>query len=119
MATVKFTLDAANPPNLTERERQSLDTLTPGDIEAKAATDLDNPPITEAEFDRARSASFVKHVRARTGLSQAEFARRFRINSARLRDLEQGRTACDSALLAYLKVIDHVPVVVEKVLAED
>jgi len=119
MAIVKFTLNPAKPPRLTERERQDLDAMAPEEIDARAAADLDNPPITDAEFDRARSAGVVKQVRARTGLSQAEFAKRFHINPARLRDLEQARTTCDSALLAYLRVIDRAPIAVEKALAED
>jgi len=56
-------------------------------------------------------------VRARTGLSQDRFAKRYRINVGRLRDLEQGRTRADSALLAYLTVIDREPEAVKRALA--
>jgi putative transcriptional regulator len=35
---------------------------------------------------------------------------------ARLRDLEQGRSQADSALLAYLTVIDEAPDTVRRVL---
>ena len=52
----------------------------------------------------------------RSGLSQTEFARAFHINVARLRDLEQGRSQADSALLAYLTVIDEAPDTVRRVL---
>jgi hypothetical protein len=34
-------------------------------------------------------------------------SRAFHINVGRLRDLEQGRTAADSALLAYPRIIDR------------
>jgi putative transcriptional regulator len=50
------------------------------------------------------------------GLSQARFSRAFRINVGRLRDLEQGRTMADSALLAYLRVIDQEPELVKRAL---
>ena len=56
-------------------------------------------------------------MRARRGLSQAAFARAYRINVARLRDLEQGRTRPDSAVLAYLAVIDEEPDAVRRALA--
>ena len=50
-------------------------------------------------------------------MSQAEFARTYQINLARLRDLEQGRTRPDSALRAYLTVIAQRPDVVTACLA--
>jgi putative transcriptional regulator len=59
----------------------------------------------------------VKRARRATGLSQSAFAERFRINPARLRDWEQGRTVPDSAALAYLAVIEREQKVVERVLA--
>ena len=46
---------------------------------------------------------------AASALSQTAFARAFRINVGRLRDLEQGRATADSALLAYLGIIDREP----------
>ena len=50
------------------------------------------------------------------GLSQNRFAKRYRINVTRLRDLEQGRTKADSALLAYMAVIEREPEAVERAL---
>jgi putative transcriptional regulator len=52
-------------------------------------------------------------------VSQRQFAEAFRINVARLRDLEQGRTQPDSAMLAYLTVIAREPEAVERALQED
>jgi putative transcriptional regulator len=40
----------------------------------------------------------------------------YRIGLARLRDLEQGRTQADSALLAYLTVIEKEPAAVRRAL---
>nr|WP_304191888.1 helix-turn-helix domain-containing protein [Phenylobacterium aquaticum] len=79
--------------------------------------DPDNPPLTEVELDRLESARRVRRARAATGLSQARFAAAFRINIGRLRDLEQGRTQADSALLAYLTVILTEPEAVARALA--
>lgn len=51
----------------------------------------------------------VRAIRKQLGLNQAEFASRYGIGLSRLRDWEQGRSWPDSALRAYLKVIqrDH------------
>jgi putative transcriptional regulator len=51
--------------------------------------------------------------------SQRRFAEVYRINVARLRDLEQGRTQPDSAMLAYLTVIEREPKAVARALREE
>jgi putative transcriptional regulator len=67
-------------------------------------------------LERIRAIQRVREVRAHTGLSQSVFARTFHINVARLRDLEQGRAKPDSAMLAYLAVIDREPEAVRRAL---
>lgn len=47
----------------------------------------------------------VKAIRARSGLSQSEFARRFGFSLRTLQDWELGRTKPPSAVRAYLAVI--------------
>lgn len=59
----------------------------------------------------------VKAIRKATGLTQQDFAVRFGFNLARLRDLEQKRTHPDSAIRAYLTVIQKNPEAVKKALA--
>jgi putative transcriptional regulator len=83
--------------------------MTDAEITAAAIEDANNPPLTKAQLARLQSARIVKSIRQRSGLSQAAFAKTYRINVARLRDLEQGRTQADSAILAYLKVIENDP----------
>ena len=63
------------------------------------------------------SAIDVKAVRRRLGLTQAQFARRYNLTLARVRDWEQGRSEPDGAVRAYLKVIACAPKTVEKALA--
>jgi putative transcriptional regulator len=116
MAIVRSKLDPKNPPKLSPKERARLDAMTEDEIEQNALSDPDNPPMTEEELARAVSAREVRRAREKTGLSQAEFAARFRINVSRLRDLERGRYAADSALLAYFRVIEHASKVVQKAL---
>jgi putative transcriptional regulator len=113
---VRFKLDPHAPPALTEAERARLAAMTDADITRGAEMDPDNPPLSPNELARVKTARTVRRVRARTGLSQARFAQVFRISIGRLRDLEQGRTTADSALLAYLKVIDQEPELVKRAL---
>jgi putative transcriptional regulator len=117
MPITRFQPDPKNLPKLTAAQRARLDAMTQEEIEAKAVGDPDNPPLTPDELERMTSARFVKSARQTTGLSQAEFAERYRINLSRLRDLEQGRTVTDSAMAAYLTVIAKNPKAVDKALA--
>jgi putative transcriptional regulator len=109
-------IDATNPPKLTRAVQARLDALTDAEITAAATSDPDNPPLTESELARLQAAATLRRVRAATGLSQSEFAVAYRINLARLRDLEQARTTPDSALLAYLTVIARAPKTVRRAL---
>ncbi len=109
MAIVKFTLDPANLPALTDKERARLDALTENDIETGAMSDPDNPPLTDDELERMVMARLVRRARSKTGLSQPKFARAYHFSVGRLRDLEQGRSQPDSAILAYLSLIEQDP----------
>ena len=112
----RFSLDRNAPPKLTAAEAARLDAMSEDDIMAAARSDPDNPPLNAEELARISAARRVRAVRTRSGLSQTEFARTFHINVGRLRDLEQGRTQADSALLAYLAVIDAAPDTVRRAL---
>ena len=114
----RFVLDPKAPPSMNAQALAHLDAMTEAEVEAAALSDADNPPMTDVDADRLASARRIQDVRRRTGLSQARFAAAFRINVGRLRDLERGRTRPDSALLAYLTVIDKAPEVVRKALAD-
>lgn len=59
----------------------------------------------------------VKAVREGLGLSQDEFAVRFGLDAASLRNWEQGRTRPDRAVRALFKVIEREPEAVERALA--
>ncbi len=54
----------------------------------------------------------VRAIREKTGLSQAQFARRFALSPRTLQQWEQGKQVPDSAVRAYLTVIDRNPVAV-------
>jgi putative transcriptional regulator len=112
----RFTLDPSNTPELSVAQRARLDAMTDAEITAAAEADIDNPPLSDLELGKVRSARIVRRARLQSGLSQAAFAKTYRINVARLRDLEQGRTQADSALLAYLTVIEKEPETVRRAL---
>ncbi len=77
-------------------------------IDLMLLSHTDGPALDKEEGPHA-SAVFVHRVRWHTGLSQSEFARTFRIDLERLQTLEDGAETADSALMAYLTVIDRAP----------
>jgi putative transcriptional regulator len=80
--------------------------------------------IAEGKVKPARVTTFkpsialeIRKIRAATGLSRAEFARRFALDPRALQDWEQGRRRPDRAARAYLTVIARKPKEVEEALA--
>jgi putative transcriptional regulator len=59
----------------------------------------------------------VKALRRRLKMTQEEFALRFNLSVARLRDWEQGRSEPDGAVRPYLKVIEREPKAVARALS--
>jgi putative transcriptional regulator len=88
---------------------RSIPPRTAAQIEAAAADDRDNPPLTSSQLAKLRRVPQVKTLRRALGLTQEEFAARYQIPVGTLRDWEQGRTEPDRAARAYLKVIAHDP----------
>ena len=78
-----------------------VDATTEAEIERQAASD-----DAEAAKD---AAAWVRRVRRRAGLSQAEFARRIGLSVATVRGWEQGKLVPQGAARALLRVIDRVP----------
>ncbi len=112
MAIVRYTVDVNKPPPLDAAalaRLARLDLLTEEQIEAAALSDPDNPPMTEDELERLSAVVAVRDARKSANLSQPQFAETFHFSLGRLRDLEQGRTKPDSAILAYLKLIARDP----------
>ena len=58
----------------------------------------------------------VRRIRAKLGMTQAQFAREFGFSIDTLRHWEQGRRMPDGAARAYLRVIDLAPKAVQKAL---
>ena len=90
--------------------------LTEEEINAAALTDPDNPPRTPEREKHLKRVPRVKVMRRALGLTQEEFAVRFRIPLGTLRDWEQGKTEPDQAARAYLTVIARNPKAVTEAL---
>ncbi|MFL6600458.1 MAG: helix-turn-helix domain-containing protein [Steroidobacteraceae bacterium] len=88
--------------------------MTEADIEARAASDPDNPPATREELSRMVLAREVRLTREKLGLSQPEFAARFHIGLARLRDFEQARSEPDFIVRVFLRMIYEDPAKVDR-----
>jgi putative transcriptional regulator len=84
--------------------------------ERHAAAVGDARPLSEADLKRMKRTPQAKIIRRALGLSQEDFADRYRIPLGTLRDWEQGRAVPDQAAKAYLTVIAHAPEVVREAL---
>jgi putative transcriptional regulator len=65
--------------------------------------------MTADEMDKACRVPRIKTLRRGLGLTQEEFAARYRIPLGTLRDWEQGRSEPDQPARAYLTVIARDP----------
>ncbi len=83
--------------------------LGEADIEAAAAGDLDNQPMTPERKGQLRPMPRVKTLRRALGLTQEEFSARYHIPLGTLRDWEQGRSQPDQPARAFLSVIARAP----------
>ena len=86
-----------------------LDALTDAEVRKAALADPDAQPLTKKQLAKMQRVSPVKRLRWKLGLSQAEFAERYRIPIGTLRDWEQHRHEPDQTALSYLKVIENDP----------
>jgi putative transcriptional regulator len=93
------------------------DRMTDEDIHNAALADPDGQPLTDAQLARMRRPTMVKRLRIELGLSQTEFAERFRIPVGTLRDWEQRRSEPNESMQAYLKIIAADAAFVERTLA--
>jgi putative transcriptional regulator len=103
--------DGPNPSN-----DPPLAPLSAEEIEAAAARDRENPPLTDTRLGQLRPIPRVKTLRRALALTQEEFAVRYHIPLGTLRDWEQGRSEPDQPAKAYLTVIARDPEGVERAL---
>lgn len=77
-------------------------------------TDAEDFDVTIEALDRAQRARLIRKTRTGLGLTQAEFATRFRVPVGTLRDWEQARATAPDFAIAYVRVIGLHPDMVAK-----
>ncbi|MGN6771893.1 MAG: helix-turn-helix domain-containing protein [Rhizobiaceae bacterium] len=77
-------------------------------------SDPEDFDVTGEALDRAQRARLIRKTRTELGLSQSEFARRFRVPVGTLRDWEQARATAPDFAIAYVRVIGQHPDMVAK-----
>ena len=115
--------DPGEPPIDTGTDWDAVNALTGEQVLAAAFSDPDAQPIppgSDEELDRLglKKLVSVKRLREYLGLTQEEFAARYRIPVGTLRDWEQGRKRPDAPARAYLTVIERDPRAVASLLGE-
>ncbi|ANB01455.1 DNA-binding transcriptional regulator [Ectothiorhodospira sp. BSL-9] len=103
MKTVRVRIDPAVPESLTSGriDTARVDATTEADIARQAAADE-----AAAMQDAAK---FVRRVRKRLGLSQAEFSKKIDVPLESIRNWEQGKRCPTGAAKSLLKVLDKAP----------
>jgi putative transcriptional regulator len=109
MSKTSFSRKRGASFRFTDKERKRLKDVSEAKAEAQAAADVDNPPLSEQQLRRMALAREVRLVREKTGLSQPQFAARFHIGLARLRDFEQARSEPDFVVRVFLRMIQEDP----------
>ncbi|MFN3834418.1 MAG: helix-turn-helix domain-containing protein [Glycocaulis sp.] len=79
--------------------------------------DTEDFDVTAAAMDRGQRARLIRKTRLGLGLSQTEFASRFRVPVGTLRDWEQARATAPDFAIAYVRVIGQHPDMVAKAIA--
>lgn len=107
---------------LSEKQKREIARAQSAPDETIDTSDI--PEIREIPAGAVRGKDFqpflaavdVKAIRTKTGLSQAEFAKRYGFNVRTLQDWESSGTPPPSPVRAYLTVIDRFPDLVAKAL---
>jgi len=79
--------------------------------------DPDDFDVSAEAMDRGQRARLIRRTRTALGLSQTEFATRFRVPVGTLRDWEQARATAPDFAIAYVRVIGRHPDLVAKAVA--
>lgn len=109
MSKTSFSRKRGASFRFTDKERKRLKDVSGAKAEAAALADTDNPPLSPQQLRRMALAREVRLVREKTGLSQPQFAARFHIGLARLRDFEQARSEPDFVVRVFLRMIQDDP----------
>lgn len=79
--------------------------------------DTEDRAVSIEGMERGQRARLIRKTRTDLGLSQAEFASRFRVPVGTLRDWEQARATAPDFAVAYVRVIGQHPDMVARAVA--
>ncbi len=79
--------------------------------------DPEDRHVTAEGMERGQRARLIRKTRTDLGLSQTEFAARFRVPVGTLRDWEQARATAPDFAVAYVRVIARHPDIVAQAVA--
>jgi putative transcriptional regulator len=108
MGTVKRSLDR-NGPKRGKTDVKRIAALSDEEIERRALSDQDAQPLSRRELSQMERVPEVRRIRESLSLSQAAFARRFRLSLRTVQDWEQGRFEPDQASRTLLRLIEKIP----------
>jgi putative transcriptional regulator len=116
MMRVRLKADGRIVEILPDGREQALSTRLEAILAQAAPRDpaIGSPTATAAS--RAQDAAYARGVRARTRLTQAEFAARIGVPVETVRNWEQGKRSPRGPARALLKMIDQAPQVAFAVL---
>ncbi len=80
-------------------------------------SDVEDFDVTVEALERGQRARLIRMTRTGLGLSQSEFASRFRVPVGTLRDWEQARVTAPEFAIAYVRVIAQHPKLVADAVA--
>lgn len=109
MSKTAFVRKRGQTFQFSDEERRRFEAISEAEIQSAADSDPDNPPVGEAQLRSMQLAREVRKVRERSGLSQPQFAARYRIGLGRLRDFEQARSEPDLLVRVFYRLIDEDP----------
>jgi putative transcriptional regulator len=112
-----------DPPVESQTDWGAVNAIKPEQLHVAALADPDAQPIPHgSDEDLARlglqKIVNTKKLRERLGLTQEQFASRYRIPVGTLRDWEQGRKRPDAPARAYLTIIARDPHAIAHLLGE-
>lgn len=105
---------------MSKTDWERLQSMTEEEVTAAALSDPDNLPMSKQELNRFRPVRpDVKSIRRKLKMTQQEFASKFLLSLAAVRDWEQGRSNPDHAARALLLIVDRLPKQAIKALGTD
>lgn len=107
MATVRKSLAdiQRDDPRFSEEQRRRMGEYH----EEHAADDADVPFATDDQLKKAELARFLRQLRTKLALTQEQFAERYALPVATVRDWEQGRREPDAPARALIRIIEKEP----------